>query len=619
MARLPERGSADMQKSFFTWYRALGSGLVFGAMGFVFAVSTSVSGSRGLDGDFNTRAIGSQCQRRSTTFVTASDLGVVVVGTQFTRQIIVQFGFKPHKFSFGRVLPKTGITISESGTITGKEATAGIDIFEVIAEDDFGGDIVPFVAQTFVLTAVPLQTSPLQNTQIINGSTLPTAVAGEPYSFTFHGNGGRPPYSFGFLEGSSFTALPKGLALNPTTGLLFGKPSVPTGGTPATFTIFVVDDTRILTPKAFSLNILPGTISSDFVATGGTLNLNFGKEGGTDSLKLSMIVNKSDLATAGVRDAADLNNQTLALDIGGVQIPARTSTAVPIKFNKSGSIIFPGLPTGAGGVLPKKTDPRYEISLNPKTGQLKINLTNVDLIKGLGANFSTFADPIIPIGIKIGKPADDAFAAASATPPVATATTTSPVNFDRTDVVKFIYKRKDNIGKGAASKNTKLAPAGMFLVTKVQGKISRSSDTKDNLSLKMSGFLRAPNGAAITPKSGDSVQVLLGMKCLGELPASSLSSKGDVLTFTNADPVAGLRTLVIDNKRGTFTIDTFPFDPLNVFDQDILEAGVPFSVPLTLTIAPPLTGGAAPSSTVATFDGQSSVTLFRKGDSLKNK
>ena len=68
----------------------------------------------------------------------------------------------------------------------------------------------------------------------------------------------------------------------------------------------------------------------------------------------------------------------------------------------------------------------------------------------------------------------------------------------------------------------------------------------------------------------------------------------------------------INNKTGKVYFDTHPVLPREIFAQDILNGGEPLVVPITLTIS-------SPNSTIPSFDGQSSVTIFRRGGRLQNK
>lgn len=605
-----------------SWLRAAGLGALFACLGLSFALATSES--RGLGG-LAMRGISTTCTRPPAVFVTDADLGIVVIGTQFTRQLIVRFGFKPHRFFFGTQKPNGGISLSESGTLSGTKDALGQESFDVRVEDQIYGESVVAVTKTFQLTAIDSLWEPNAGLYFVNAPTLPVAVANEPYSFTIHANGGMPPYIFQFGGEEDLLALPAGLSLNIEKGLIMGKPVAPSPeGKPAAFTLVVTDSVGTTVAETFFLVVLPGTISSEFVGTAGAFKLLFGREGTMDSLKLTLVLNKTELARNGIRQAGDLAGVDFGMDFGGVTLPpplvsssGQTSGAAGLsQFDKNGAIRFPNL---LGGVVRAKGENlEYEIKLNPRTGILNARFKGIDMIKQLGANFKTFgaprsADdtpgPIIPVNVRIGAAAT---AQSGATSVAAGTSAAAAVSFDKTDVVKFLYVRRGAVGKGTARANDKLAPAGLFLVTKVRGVERQVDVNRDRLFLSVSGFLRQVGGKRIEFGTADEVHLLIGNVCLGCFPASSLKNVQGRLEFVNEDRSAGLYNLVIDNKKGTFYFDTHGVDPRALFGADILVAGEPLVMPVTLTIA-------APGVTTPVFDGQSSVTLFRRGNSLRNK
>jgi large repetitive protein len=95
---------------------------------------------------------------------------------------------------------------------------------------------------TFTIAAPPLT---------VTTQTLPTAVAGTPYSFTLSGTGGTPPYNW---IASTF---PPGLSLNPN-GTISGTPT--TNGT-FNITFRLNDSAQTSVTKALTLTVNPAVIS----------------------------------------------------------------------------------------------------------------------------------------------------------------------------------------------------------------------------------------------------------------------------------------------------------------------------------------------------------------------
>ncbi|MGD0093788.1 MAG: Ig domain-containing protein [Planctomycetota bacterium] len=657
------------------WLHAAGIGTLFACLGFSLALATA--GSRGLSAAA-ARALlanGSRPGRPGPQIVTepnlgviatepslgvVGDMGVVVAGTQFTREIIARYGFKPHRFFFGSQ-PLAGATLSEGGllsgalgqtTATSTSAATGPQTFDVQVQDQVAGELSLYDHKFFSIATAGPQYSPGLDLMFVNGPVLPDAVADEPYSFTLHANGGQAPYVFQFLEDADFLALPVGLSLNVDQGIITGKPVAPTPpGQTADFTITLSDAAHTVIMQKFHLTVLPGTINTEFVATAGSFVLRFGQEGSQDSLRLSLLLNKTDLATANVRHVSDLAGMPFFIDFGGATLPppaAISSTGQTMiattapntydnTFDKSGKFYYPRASIGFMEQKGKKL--KYGVSLNPSSGVLTVSFDNIDLIKALGANFAAFdtprgpgdsrPGPVIPVRIRIGAPAapQGSTLTVTNTPTggiinINTPATGSTVNFDKTDVVKFLYARNAQaVGKGTARASDRLAPAGLFLVTKVQGKELKVAANRDILYLRVSGLLRQVGGQTLEIKGTDTVSVLLGMVNIGSFNGTDLIQSGQgQLTFTNANQgaVAQLLNFNIDNQKGTFYFDThgladsYGLDPGSLFQVDFLKAGEPYVMPVTLTVT-------RPGQNDPVFDGQSPVTIFRKGNTIQNK
>jgi len=394
------------------WLRPISLGVLFAAVGFSFAVATPASREAGSR-DSNQLTV--NCARSQVQFVTTTDLGIFVVGTQFNRQIVVEFGFKPHHFLFGSQTVR-GITISDSGMLTGALTKAEQDVIEVRVKDDSSGTITqPSISQFFTLEGMdfdlnlPLEFA-IDPTPNLKTEPAPIplpggpAVAHETYAYTLQGNGGSPPYTF---QLTTLDGFPKGLALAPDTGLILGVPIAPTlaPNDPAVFTIALTDSVGRQVIRKFSLKILPGTISSSFVATAGNFKLKFGTEptakNSHDALQLTIILNKTNLNSAGIRTVDDLKGVDFDMFFGGAELPnSRTSTTtatgtttsgtstsnLPTKFDAKGMLQFPNRFGGAQPIPGLTT--AYKVKLDPKTGMLKVKFTDVKLIDGIGAQFT---------------------------------------------------------------------------------------------------------------------------------------------------------------------------------------------------------------------------------------
>ena len=121
---------------------------------------------------------------------------------------------------------------------------------------------------------------------VINARTLPDAVVGTPYTFTFSATGGTPPFNW-----FAATALPAGLTLSPA-GVLSGTPT--TIG-PVRFDVRVVDNLQGTAAATMQLNVaappvsivtaaLPAAPAGIFytqtlLATGGTAPYSWGASG----------------------------------------------------------------------------------------------------------------------------------------------------------------------------------------------------------------------------------------------------------------------------------------------------------------------------------------------------
>ncbi len=192
-----------------------------------------------------------------------------IVGTPYSATFTASGGTPPYgSWTASGALPGGLALNASSGVIGGTPTTAGTFSFSVTVKDSAGATSA---AQPFSITIAPPQLTVTGN--------LPPGVVGTIYSATFMASGGTPPYGSWTVSG----ALPGGLALNASSGVIGGTPTA--AGT-FNFNVTVKDSNGATSaPQPFSIPIAPpqliaagnppsgvvGTIySATLTASGGT-------------------------------------------------------------------------------------------------------------------------------------------------------------------------------------------------------------------------------------------------------------------------------------------------------------------------------------------------------------
>jgi hypothetical protein len=208
-----------------------------------------------------------------------------------------------------------GITLSSSGVMSGTATEGGTFNFTITATDSSTGT-GPYTgsrAYTLLWQSAVVSTSP---TSIANGAV------GTSYSQTVSGTGGTAPYTFQITGG----ALPSGLGLNTSTGVISG---VPTASGAFTVTIVATDSSTGTGPyfggRSYSFSIAAPTVSlTPSSLPGGTVGAAFsqslGASGGTSpysyavtagSLPNGLSLNSSTGAVTGTPTAGGTFNFTI--------------------------------------------------------------------------------------------------------------------------------------------------------------------------------------------------------------------------------------------------------------------------------------------------------------------
>src|SRR6185312_14786581 len=157
------------------------------------------------------------------------------VGQSYT-QTLTAAGTPPYRWTAAQI--PAGLTLdATTGILSGTPTTAGAFSLAVQVTD---------AAQTSATATLGLTINPAPVT-ITTVSPLFTGTVGVAYAQTFSATGGKPPYSWSIVSGST-----GGLTLDPNSGVLQGTPQ--NAGTFA-FTVQVLDSSRIAATQNFSVTV----------------------------------------------------------------------------------------------------------------------------------------------------------------------------------------------------------------------------------------------------------------------------------------------------------------------------------------------------------------------------
>ena len=187
--------------------------------------------------------------------VTITSLPNGEVGAPYTALLAASGGSPPYSnWTVSAGLLPNGLTLNSStGAIGGTPAGSGTSSFSVTVRDSAG---VASPSQPFSIMIAPGAT--------VTTTSLPNGVVGALYSAPLSAGGGSPPYSNWTV---STGALPGGMALNSTSGVISGTPTA--SGT-FSFSVTVRDSAAITSsPQSLSITIVSGlTITTTSLPNG---------------------------------------------------------------------------------------------------------------------------------------------------------------------------------------------------------------------------------------------------------------------------------------------------------------------------------------------------------------
>jgi hypothetical protein len=192
----------------------------------------------------------------------SGDLDQAIIGVAYSFQLLFSGGVPPRTWSPGTGSLPPGLSLSSAGVISGTPTQLGTFSFTVQLTDSSPQTVS---SQPLRITVVPV---PLQ---IQTSGDLTKGSINVPYSYPLQITGGTQPYTWTLASG----ALPPGLSLNASTGVISGTPTQY-----GTFTFTVgATDTQPVSVTSGTLKIVidpaPLVITTSGDLTGGKLNTNY--------------------------------------------------------------------------------------------------------------------------------------------------------------------------------------------------------------------------------------------------------------------------------------------------------------------------------------------------------
>jgi len=203
------------------------SGLLSGSAtqsgNFSFAIKSTDTGSTGSGAPFSVQNNYTLNVAAPTIAITPTSPADGVSGNAYSANLSAIGGIGPYSYSLSSGALPNGLTISSSGQIAGTPTRVGTFNFVILARDVNGQT---GTANLTINIGVA--------TLVVTPTSLPNGAQGIDYIQTISVTGGVAPYSFAISAG----ALPSGLSLNATTGVISGNP---TASGAANFTVKVTD------------------------------------------------------------------------------------------------------------------------------------------------------------------------------------------------------------------------------------------------------------------------------------------------------------------------------------------------------------------------------------------
>lgn len=328
----------------------------------------------------------------STLGITTTSLPNGQVGAAYSASLTGSGGVAPYHWTLKSGGLPAGLSLNAStGAITGTPTVTANATSLTFQVTDSGS---PSQTQSVTLT---LTIKPA--TLAITTSSLPSGQVGSAYSATLAANGGTQPYTWSLTSG----ALPSGLSLDVTTGVISGTPTASASATSLTFKVTDSGSPAQSQSVTLSLTIAPASsgplmitttslpsgqagtaYSTTLAASGGKTPYTWSLTSGT--LPAGLSLNTSTGAISGTPSAAA--NASLTFQVTDSSAPAQSqSVTLSLVIAPAAlSITTTSLPSGQVGTAYTAT-----LAANGGTSPFTWTLTSGTLPAGLSLNAATGA------------------------------------------------------------------------------------------------------------------------------------------------------------------------------------------------------------------------------------
>jgi len=247
--------------------------------------------------------------------ITTNSLANGQVGVAYSATLTATGGTSPYTWSLTNGTLPAGLTLNAStGAITGTPTNAAASVALTFQVTDSSN---PQQTKTVNLTLTILPPPP-----VISTTTLPNGQVGVAYSATLTATGGTSPYTWSLTSG----ALPAGLTLNASTGVISGTPTSPIASDSLTFKVTDSGTPAQSAPKTLTLTIAPAVLAITTTSlpngqVGTAYNVSLAATGGTTPFTWSVI-------SGALPTGLNLNESTGAI----TGTPSAVANATPLTF-----------------------------------------------------------------------------------------------------------------------------------------------------------------------------------------------------------------------------------------------------------------------------------------------